>query len=144
VCQVRLLGRPQLSPCPVSLAFPANGCNPDFVNVDLTAGRKFGKSQVAWVGYYSTDVSTPVPNYAKPGQFAMGGLLGYDFGPLVLQGYLTTDVWRETMVGTIFAGGRVSCFHFRAYSVRRRPPRPLLGNTDGIFEIVAFCLGTMF
>jgi hypothetical protein len=99
VCQVRLLGRPQLSPCPVSLAFPANGCNPDFVNVDLTAGRKFGKSQVAWVGYYSTDVSTPVPNYAKPGQFAMGGLLGYDFGPLVLQGYLTTDVWERNYGG---------------------------------------------
>jgi hypothetical protein len=31
----------------------------------LTAGKKFGKWQVAWVGYYSTDVSTPVPGYLK-------------------------------------------------------------------------------
>jgi hypothetical protein len=49
--------RPQLSPCPipVSAAFPTGlGCNPDFINVDLTAGRSFGKWQVAWVGYYSS------------------------------------------------------------------------------------------
>src|SRR5205809_5380526 len=33
---------------------------------------------------------------------------------------------REIMVGTIFAGGRVSSFHLTAYSVRRPRPRPLL------------------
>ena len=57
---------------------------------------KFGKWQVAWVGFYSTDVSTPVPGYAKQSQFAMGGLLGYDFGPLVLQGWLTSDVYERS------------------------------------------------
>jgi hypothetical protein len=91
--------RPQVSLCPVSVAFPFNGCNPDFVNVDLTVGKKFGKWQVAWVGYYSTDVSTPVPGYAKQSQFAMGGLLGYDFGPLVLQGWLTSDVYERNYGG---------------------------------------------
>jgi hypothetical protein len=33
-------------------------------------------------------------------------------------------------VGMIFAGGCVSSFHLQAYSVRRRPPRPLLEGTD--------------
>jgi hypothetical protein len=33
-------GNSQLSPCPAP--FAANGCNPDFLNVDLTATRKFG------------------------------------------------------------------------------------------------------
>ena len=31
----QVTGHPQDSPCPVSLAFPHNGCNPDFLNVDL-------------------------------------------------------------------------------------------------------------
>jgi hypothetical protein len=95
----QVTSRPQLSPCPVSVAFPANGCNPDFINVDLTAGKQFGKWQVAWVGYYSSDVSTPVPGYLKQSQFAMGGLLGYDFGPVILQGYVTTDVYEKNYGG---------------------------------------------
>jgi hypothetical protein len=95
----QVTSRPQLSPCPVSLAFPSNGCNPDFINVDLTAGKQFGKWQVAWVGYYSSDVSTPVEGYQKQSQFAMGGLLGYDFGPVILQVYLTTDVYEKNYGG---------------------------------------------
>jgi hypothetical protein len=92
--------RAQLSPCPfVSPTLPLNGCNPNFINVDLTVGRSFGKWQVAWVGYYSTDLNTPVLGYQKQSQFAMGGLLGYDFGPLVLQGYLTTDVYEKNYGG---------------------------------------------
>jgi len=93
--------RPQLSPCPVpvSLTFPVNGCNPDFINVDLTAGHSFGKWQVAWVGFYSSDLNTPIVGYQKQSQFAMGGLLGYDFGPVVLQGYLTSDVYEKNYGG---------------------------------------------
>jgi hypothetical protein len=33
----------------------------------------------------------------------------------------------------MFAGGCVSCFHFKTYSVRR--PRPLREGTEVIFEI---------
>ena len=29
----------------------------------------------------------------------MGGLLGYDFGPVVLQGYLTSDVYEKNYGG---------------------------------------------
>jgi hypothetical protein len=37
-------------------------------------------------------VSSPIPAYQRQSQFALGGLVGYDFGTLVLQAYLTRDV----------------------------------------------------
>jgi Putative MetA-pathway of phenol degradation len=37
----QVTNRPQISPCPAPFAF--NGCNPDFINIDLTAVKKFGK-----------------------------------------------------------------------------------------------------
>jgi hypothetical protein len=37
-------------------------------------------------------LNRPIPSYAKQSQFAIGGLVGYDFGPVILQAYLTTDV----------------------------------------------------
>jgi len=93
--------RAQTSPCPVqpSPALPLIGCNPNFINVDLTVGHSFGKWQVAWVGYYSSDLNEPVLGYQKQSQFAMGGLLGYDFGPVILQGYLTSDVYEKNYGG---------------------------------------------
>jgi Putative MetA-pathway of phenol degradation len=94
--------RSQLSPCPivVSPTFPTGaGCNPNFINVDLTVGHSFGKWQVAWVGFYSSDLTEPILGYQKQSQFAMGGLLGYDFGPVVLQGYLTSDVYEKNYGG---------------------------------------------
>jgi len=64
-----------VSPCPVpvSLRFPVNGCNPNVISVDVTAGKTSGKWQVAWVGFYSTDVCTPIEGYLRQSQFAMGG-----------------------------------------------------------------------
>jgi hypothetical protein len=82
--------RPQISPCPAPLSF--NGCNPDFINVDLTATRKFGKWEFGGVAYGSTDLTRPIASYQKQSQFAVGGLMGYDFGPIKLQAYATTEV----------------------------------------------------
>jgi Putative MetA-pathway of phenol degradation len=95
----QVTSRPQTSPCPVSLAFPSNGCNPNFINVDLTATKRFGKWELGPVGYYSSDLTTPVPEYRVQSQFAMGGLVGYWFGPVILQGYLTTDVYEKNYGG---------------------------------------------
>jgi hypothetical protein len=72
--------------------------------VDLTATKKFGKWEFGWVGYYSTDLSTPVPGYLKQKQFAMGGLVGYDLGPVIIQGYLTTDVYERNYGGNDVRG----------------------------------------
>jgi hypothetical protein len=70
--------------------------NPDFVNVDLTATKKFGKWEFGAVGFYSTDLNNPLPGvYVKKNQFAVGGLVGYNFGPVILQTYLTRDVHQE-------------------------------------------------
>jgi outer membrane putative beta-barrel porin/alpha-amylase len=98
--------RPQISPCPAP--FGVNSCNPDFLNVDLTATKKFDKWELGVVAFGSTDLNRPVPGYAKQSQIAVGGLVGYDFGPVILQGYLTTDVAEDNY------GGRDTRGWFRA------------------------------
>jgi hypothetical protein len=81
---------PQISPCPAP--FGLSGCNPDFLNIDLTATKKLGKWEVGMVAYASTDLTRPIGNYQKQGYIAVGALLGYDFGPVNLQAYATTEV----------------------------------------------------
>src|SRR5262245_25434820 len=83
--------RPQLSRCPVPFDL-VRGCNPNFVNLDLTATKKIGKWEFGPVAYGSTDLNRPIVVYQKQSQFAVGGLIGYDFGPLTLQTYVTTEV----------------------------------------------------
>ncbi len=101
-----ITNRPQISPCPAPNGLL--GCNPDFINVDLTATKKFGKWEFGLVGYGSGDLSTPVFNYARQSQFALGGLLGYNFGPLTMQFYLTRDVYEQNYGGYDTRGwGRV-------------------------------------
>lgn len=88
-------GSPQASPCPVSPVFPSNGCNPHSINVDLTATKRFGKWELGPIAYGSADLSSPVPGYLKQSQFAMGGLVGYWFDQLIVQGFVSTDVYEE-------------------------------------------------
>ncbi|MDI4664271.1 transporter [Xanthobacter autotrophicus] len=84
----------------IQAAGDTNTINPDFLNVDLTATKKIGKFEIGPVAYYSTDLNSPVPLYRKQSQFAVGGLVGYDFGPVIAQAYLTTDVYEENYGGT--------------------------------------------
>jgi hypothetical protein len=44
------------------------------------------------VAYASADLTSPIASYQKQSQVAVGGLVGYDFGPVALQAYATTDV----------------------------------------------------
>jgi len=90
-------GSPQLSPCPAPFAL--NGCNPDFLNVDLTASRKFGDWEFGLVAFGSTDLNSPIDGYLKQSQIAVGGLIGKSFGPVILQAYLTTDVYEKNYGG---------------------------------------------
>jgi hypothetical protein len=88
---------PQISPCPAPV-FGFN-CNPDFINLDLTATKKFGKWEFGPVAYASWDLTEPIPQYREQHQWAVGGLLGYDFGNVTLQGYLTTVVDQDNFGG---------------------------------------------
>jgi len=89
--------RPQLSEC--QAPFALNGCNPDFLNVDLTATRKFGDWEAGLVAFGSTDLNIPITGYQKQSQVAVGGLIGHNFGPAILQAYLTTDVYEKNYGG---------------------------------------------
>lgn len=71
------------------------GAHPDTFQTDLTAIRGFGKWQVGAVAFYSTDIDRLAPADVKQSQFAIGALLGYDWGPLTTQVYITRDVWQE-------------------------------------------------
>jgi hypothetical protein len=73
--------------------------HPDFLNVDLTATKTFGKWEVGAVGYYATDLDTPGPADVKTSKFAAGGLVGYDWGALKTQVYLTRDVAHSNIDG---------------------------------------------
>ena len=94
--------RPQVSRCPAP--FGLNSCNPDFINVDLTATKKLGKWEFGAVAFGNTDLTSPVPNYQRQSQFAAGGLVGYDFGPIKLQAYATTDVAEHNYGGLAARG----------------------------------------
>ncbi|MDI9849238.1 transporter [Rhodoblastus sp. 17X3] len=65
---------------------------PSWLNYDLTATKTFGKWEVGPIAFGSADLSSPYPGYARQSQFALGGLVGYNFGPLNLQLKLTTDL----------------------------------------------------
>jgi len=92
-----ITNRPQISPCPTSL--PGRGCNPDALNLDLTATMPFGKWQFGPVAYASWDLTKPISQYREQRQWNVGGLVGYDFGNVTLQTYLTTGVSQDNFGG---------------------------------------------
>jgi hypothetical protein len=87
---------PQGFPCPDA---PASGCNPNFINVDLTATKRFGRWEFGPIGFYATDISTPSSDYRKQSKGAIGGLVGYWFDKAILQMYVTTEVHEENYGG---------------------------------------------
>lgn len=60
----------------------------DFINLDLTATKKFGQWEIGFVAFGSTDLEGP----NALSQIAVGGLIGYSFDSFTLQGYITTDI----------------------------------------------------
>ena len=79
---------------PAILRAPARrrvNCNPDFINLDLTATKKFGKWELGPVAFASWDVSTR-STAIRAESMGRRRSRGYDFGPVNLQIYATTDV----------------------------------------------------
>jgi hypothetical protein len=72
---------------------------PDYVNLDITATKKFGKFEIGPVAFGSTDLPTRAVGYRRQGQVAAGLLAGYNFGPVNLQAYVTRDVIERSYGG---------------------------------------------
>ncbi|GJE51156.1 hypothetical protein GOFOIKOB_4211 [Methylobacterium tardum] len=69
----------------------------DQINLDLTATRKFGHLEIGAVAYGYTDL--PVNRrdrlfgrFQRDGSIAAGGLVGYDFGRVILQTFVTREI----------------------------------------------------
>ncbi|HEY2530669.1 MAG TPA: transporter [Xanthobacteraceae bacterium] len=92
-------GRVQVAPCINQATLQVGNCNNDYVNLDLTATKKFGKWELGPVAFGSWDVSSPVVGYQKQSEFAVGGLVGYNFGPVNLQAFLTRTVAEQNYGG---------------------------------------------
>jgi len=69
------------------------------LGLDLTATKTFGKWEVGAVGFGSTEYDLPNGQTQKTKQFAVGPLVGYNFGPVILQAYLTRDVYARNTGG---------------------------------------------
>ncbi len=71
----------------------------DYVNLDLTAAKRFGKWQVGAVAFGSSDLPVDLPTYRPVGQFAAGALVGYAFDKLTVQAFVTRDVVQRNLNG---------------------------------------------
>jgi hypothetical protein len=71
----------------------------DGFNLDLTATKTFGKWEIGAIGFGSTqyDVSRSDRrlNGGKVEGFAVGPLVGYNFGPVIAQAALTTSIYTK-------------------------------------------------
>lgn len=76
-----------------------SGFAPDWANIDLTATKKFDKFEIGAIAYGSTDLTSPTAGYLKQSQFAVGGLVGYDFGPVNAQFKLAHDIAQQNRGG---------------------------------------------
>jgi Putative MetA-pathway of phenol degradation len=89
---------PQIAPGGFLFSRGGLRTSPDYINVDLNATKKFDKWEIGAVAFGSADLNsistTPLaPFYAKQSQIAVGALVGYNFGPIDIQAYVTRDVY---------------------------------------------------
>lgn len=79
----------------------ANGPrSPNYLNVDLTYTRTFGKLEIGALGYGSLDTERPVSTYRLQSQVGIGPLIGYNFGKFNVQLKLTGDVYQKNYGGS--------------------------------------------
>lgn len=71
----------------------------DYMNLDLTATKRFGKWQLGAVAFGSTDLPTNRPGYRPVGQFAAGALVGYAFEKFTVQTFVTRDIAQRNLGG---------------------------------------------
>ncbi len=82
---------------------------PDTAQIDFAITNHINKWEVGLVGYGSADLDLAGPRLvaavgpggpiAKQSQFALGGLIGYNFGPVIAQFYATRDIAQTNYSG---------------------------------------------
>ena len=87
----------------------------DIFHTDFTATKKFGRWSIGPVAYLtdqvSSDTSSAAYNFVNGGRFsdfAVGGLVAYDFGPATLSLVGTDEVYAHTTGGTPGAGNVIT------------------------------------
>ena len=73
----------------VTSSFGANNANNDAAGVDYSITRTFDKFEVGFVGYTYGDISNGVLSGGRNGQTELGGMIGYNFGPVIAQALVT-------------------------------------------------------
>ncbi|TAK49786.1 MAG: transporter [Xanthobacteraceae bacterium] len=81
-----------------TVPFGPRTTGPAWVNLDLTATKKIGKWEAGLVAFGSWEVSTPFIGYLRESSIEAGGLLGYDFGPVTIQGKLTRSLTTQNVL----------------------------------------------
>jgi hypothetical protein len=87
----------------------------DIFHTDFTATKKFGRWSIGPVAYLtdqvSSDTSSAAYNFVNGGRFsdfAVGGLVAYDFGPATLSLVATDEVYAHTTGGTPGVGNVIT------------------------------------
>lgn len=83
----------------------------DSLNLDLTATKKFGKFEIGAIAYGTVNFDTGLGRigtvnaaFNDRGRFLMGGLVGYDFGPVTAQVYVARTVATTSFDSTEISG----------------------------------------
>jgi hypothetical protein len=83
----------------------------DSLNLDLTATKKFGKFEIGAIAYGTVNFDTSLGRvgtvnaaFNDRGRFLMGGLVGYDFGPVTAQVYVARTVASTSFDSTEISG----------------------------------------
>jgi len=98
----------------VNVAFPTTRgpfLISDSLNLDLTATKKFGKFEIGAIAYGTVNFDTSLGRvgtvnaaFNDRGRFLMGGLVGYDFGPVTAQVYVARTVATTSFDSTEISG----------------------------------------
>ena len=122
--------------------------NDDYFNYDLALTHTFGKWEVGMIAYGSTDfggynagysASASTTGLARQSQFALGGLMGYNFGPVIMQFIVSTDVYTQNYTDQADPGPGCTS---SSRSGTRKPRRPSSPSTDLLISLADLRTGS--